>query len=159
MLERGLADDAEPDRRDRDSELAGREISVEMVDRNVREGRGAKTAFADPARRITYAELAEDVARVGSMLARLGLQPEDRFAMFMQDTVDFPVLFWGAIRAGINIIHINTELRLAWRQGLLNGLAHGETEIVPYKVLRDAVDSVQKVVSARLRLFNGLTET
>lgn len=65
----------------------------------------------------------------------------------------------GAIRAGINIIHINTELRLAWRQGLLNGLAHGDTEIVPYKVLRDAVDSVQKVVSARLRLFNGLTET
>jgi len=84
--------------------------AVDMVDRNVREGRGAKVAFADPARRITYAELAEDVARVGPMLVRLGLQREDRFAMIMQDTVDFPVLFWGAIRVGIIPIPLNTLL-------------------------------------------------
>src|SRR5215475_5798900 len=84
--------------------------AVDMVDRNVREGRGAKLAFADPARRITYAELAEDVARVGPMLARLGLQREDRFAMIMQDTVEFPVLFWGAIRAGVIPIPLNTLL-------------------------------------------------
>ena len=84
--------------------------AVDMVDRNVSEGRGAKVAFADPARRISYAELAEDVARVGPMLARLGLQREDRFAMIMQDTVDFPVLFWGAIRAGIIPIPLNTLL-------------------------------------------------
>jgi 4-hydroxybenzoate-CoA ligase len=84
--------------------------AVDMVDRNVREGRGAKIAFADPARRITYAELAEDVARVGPMLARLGLQREDRFAMIMQDTVEFPVLFFGAIRAGIIPIPLNTLL-------------------------------------------------
>ncbi|MBV8791649.1 MAG: AMP-binding protein, partial [Pseudolabrys sp.] len=82
--------------------------AVDLVDRNVREGRGAKVAFADPARRVTYAELAEDVARVGPMLARLGLQREDRFAMIMQDTVDFPVLFFGAIRAGIIPIPLNT---------------------------------------------------
>ncbi len=84
--------------------------AVDMVDRNVREGRGAKIAFADPARRLTYAELAEDVARVGPMLARLGLQREDRFAMIMQDTVEFPVLFFGAIRAGIIPIPLNTLL-------------------------------------------------
>jgi 4-hydroxybenzoate-CoA ligase len=84
--------------------------AVDLVDRNVREGRGAKLAFADPARRITYAELAEDVARVGPMLARLGLQREDRFAMIMQDTVEFPVLFFGAIRAGIIPIPLNTLL-------------------------------------------------
>jgi hypothetical protein len=33
--------------------------AVDMVDRNVAEGRGAKLAFSDPARRITYGELAE----------------------------------------------------------------------------------------------------
>src|SRR5262249_50405299 len=55
-------------------------------------------------------ELAEDVARVGPMLARLGLQREDRFAMIMQDTVEFPVLFWGAIRAGVIPIPLNTLL-------------------------------------------------
>lgn len=84
--------------------------AVDMVDRNVAEGRGGKPAFIDPARRLTYGELADAVARVGPMLARLGLQREDRIAMIMLDTVDFPVLFWGAIRAGIIPIPLNTLL-------------------------------------------------
>jgi fructose-bisphosphate aldolase class II len=54
----------------------------------------------------------------------------------------------------VNIIHINTELRLAWRQGLEDGLAQHKTEIAPYKILPVAVTSVQKVVSSRLKLFN-----
>ena len=54
--------------------------------------------------------MADAVARVGPMLARLGLQREDRIAMIMLDTVDFPVLFWGAIRAGIIPIPLNTLL-------------------------------------------------
>src|SRR5712672_3509572 len=81
-----------------------------MVDRNVAEGRGGKTAFIDPTRRITYGELADDCARVAPMLARLGLAREERIAMMMLDTVDFPVLFWGAIRAGIIPIPLNTLL-------------------------------------------------
>ncbi len=84
--------------------------AVDMVDRNVAEGRAAKPAFIDPARRMSYGELADAVARVGPMLARLGLQREDRFAMIMLDTVDFPVLFWGAIRAGFIPIPLNTLL-------------------------------------------------
>ncbi len=97
--------------------------AVDLVDRNVREGRGTKLAFADPARRITYAELAEDVARVGPMLARLGLQREDRFAMIMQDTVEFPVLFFGAIRAGIIPIPLNTLLPVEQFRYILQELA------------------------------------
>jgi fructose-bisphosphate aldolase class II len=60
-----------------------------------------------------------------------------------------------AIAAGINIVHINTELRVAWRQGLEQGLAKHPGEVVPYKILPSAVDSVKQVVSSRLRLFNG----
>jgi 4-hydroxybenzoate-CoA ligase len=84
--------------------------AIDMVDRNVAEGRGAKTAFIDPSRRITYGELADGCARVAPMLARLSLVREDRIAMMMLDTVDFPVLFWGSIRAGIVPVPLNTLL-------------------------------------------------
>ena len=59
-----------------------------------------------------------------------------------------------AIAAGINIVHINTELRVAWRQGLEEGLAKKPDEVVPYKILPAAVDAVKEVVASRLRLFN-----
>ena len=71
--------------------------AVDMVDRNVAEGRGGKTAFIDPSRRLTYSELADGVARVGPMLGRLGLRREDRVAMIMLDTVDFPVASFSAL--------------------------------------------------------------
>jgi len=62
--------------------------------------------------------------------------------------------FREAIAAGINIIHINTELRLAWRNGLEDALAKKPHEIVPYKLLPAAEESVKQVVLARLQLFN-----
>lgn len=60
-----------------------------------------------------------------------------------------------AIAAGINIVHINTELRVAWRRGLEEGLAKNPEEVVPYKILPPAVEAVKEVVASRLRLFNG----
>lgn len=59
-----------------------------------------------------------------------------------------------AIAAGINIVHINTELRVAWRRGLEQGLAKMPEEVVPYKILPPAVEAVKQVVLSRLRLFN-----
>jgi hypothetical protein len=67
--------------------------AVDMVDRNVAQGRSGKVAFIDPTRKLTYGELAEQSARVGPMLARLGLRREDRVAMMALDTVDFPMLY------------------------------------------------------------------
>jgi fructose-bisphosphate aldolase class II len=59
-----------------------------------------------------------------------------------------------AIAAGINIIHINTELRVAWRRSLQDGMAREPNEVVPYRILLPVVDSVKQVVSSRLQLFN-----
>jgi fructose-bisphosphate aldolase class II len=59
-----------------------------------------------------------------------------------------------AISAGINMIHINTELRVAWRRGLDNALAKDEDEVVPYRILPGAVEAAQRVVASRLSLFN-----
>ena len=62
--------------------------------------------------------------------------------------------FLDAIEAGITIVHINTELRVAWRRGLESALAKRPDDVVPYKLLPDVVESVKQVVYARLRLFN-----
>ena len=62
--------------------------------------------------------------------------------------------FRRAIAAGINIIHVSTELRVAWRRSLEGSLAARPNEVVPYKILRPVVDSVAEVVDSRLRLFN-----
>ena len=64
-----------------------------------------------------------------------------------------------AIAAGINIIHINTELRVAWRRGLEDAFAKNPREVVPYKLLPVAEESIKQVVLARLRLFNHQTQT
>jgi fructose-bisphosphate aldolase class II len=60
-----------------------------------------------------------------------------------------------AIAAGINMVHINTELRVAWRHGLEEALVKQPTEVVPYKILPFAVESVKQVARSRLKLFNG----
>jgi Fructose/tagatose bisphosphate aldolase len=60
-----------------------------------------------------------------------------------------------AIAAGINVIHINTELRVGWRQSLEDSLAGKRNEVVPYRILAPVVDSVKQVVSSRLTLFNA----
>jgi fructose-bisphosphate aldolase, class II len=59
-----------------------------------------------------------------------------------------------AIAAGNNIVHINTELRVAWRQGLERGLADQPQQVVPYKILPFAVESIKQVVRSRLEFFN-----
>jgi fructose-bisphosphate aldolase class II len=58
-----------------------------------------------------------------------------------------------AIAAGINIVHINTELRVAWRRGMEGCLAAHPEELVPYKILPFAVEAVKQVVVSRLKLF------
>src|SRR6516162_140734 len=94
--------------------------AVDFVDRNVAEGRGDKTAFSYPARNLTYGELRDAAARIAPMLARMGIEPENRIALVLLDTVDFPVLFWGAIRAGIVPVLVNTRLTVDQYRYLLD---------------------------------------
>jgi len=62
--------------------------------------------------------------------------------------------FLRAIDAGISIIHINTELRIAYKAGIEEGLK--SNEIAPYKFLAKGVEEMKKVVKNRLKLFNKL---
>src|SRR5579862_2330327 len=81
-----------------------------FVDRHVREGRGDRLAFVDPWRSLSYAELAQSSARFAAGLRAAGVEREQRVALVMLDTVDFPVAFWGALRAGVVPVPINTLL-------------------------------------------------
>lgn len=61
-----------------------------------------------------------------------------------------------AIDAGVNIIHISTEMRRAWRESLDVALKEKPDEIAPYHIMSPVVEAVARVVESRLRLFNGL---
>jgi 4-hydroxybenzoate-CoA ligase len=82
----------------------------DFVDANVARGLADKVAFVDPDRSLTYGELQARTFRFAAGLRRLGLRPEDRIALLAYDTIDYPVVFWGAIRAGIVVVPLNTLL-------------------------------------------------
>jgi 4-hydroxybenzoate-CoA ligase len=92
-------------------QMSGNGNAVEyFVDRHEREGRGAATVFRDLWRSLSYAELATATRRFGGALRAAGVGREHRVALLVLDTVDFPVAFWGAIRAGVVPVPINTLL-------------------------------------------------
>jgi len=64
--------------------------------------------------------------------------------------------FTNAIAAGISIVHINSEIRLAFKEALELSIKNNPTEITPAKILQPAVDAIEKVVEARLKLFSGI---
>ena len=84
--------------------------ALEFVDANLVRGRGEKVAFIDAAGRYTYRELAERVNRAGNALRTLGAGMETRVLMCMTDGIDFPALFFGAMKAGCVPVPVNTLL-------------------------------------------------
>ena len=64
--------------------------------------------------------------------------------------------FLKAIEAGVSIIHINTEIRLIWKEELRKSLEKNMAEAAPYKLLKPVEESVHKLVSERLKLFSRL---
>jgi fructose-bisphosphate aldolase, class II len=56
----------------------------------------------------------------------------------------------------MNIVHISTELRLAWRRGLEAAFAAEPDNLVAYQLFRKAGEAMEEVVSKRLNLFSGV---
>src|SRR5947207_4860919 len=81
-----------------------------FIERHLREGRGERLAFTDLWRSLSYAQLSDASARFAAGLAKAGIERERRIALLMLDTIDFPIAFWGALRAGIVPVPINTLL-------------------------------------------------
>jgi fructose-bisphosphate aldolase, class II len=81
------------------------------------------------------------------------------------DVVEVPLVLHGAsgntdedisaaIEAGIRIVHINTELRQAYKKGIEKGMS--TDELAPYKFMAEGVEEMKKIVTAKLKLFNKL---
>ncbi|MBI5003686.1 class II fructose-bisphosphate aldolase [Candidatus Kaiserbacteria bacterium] len=63
-----------------------------------------------------------------------------------------------AAKAGCSIIHINTDIRVAYRKGIEAALAANADEIAPYKFLAEGTKAVQDMTTKYLRLFAGIQE-
>ncbi|MFA7192321.1 MAG: class II fructose-bisphosphate aldolase [Candidatus Paceibacterota bacterium] len=64
--------------------------------------------------------------------------------------------FIECIKNGIDIVHINTEIRVAYKEALEKSLKDHPEEVAPYKYLPEAVEAVERVVYDRLKLFSGI---
>ena len=100
-----------------DDSPGAREIGFSVPDRynasailfdNLAAGRGERVAVTGPGGTRTYRELCADAARLGNALLSLGCRRGDRVLLFLDDTPAYPAAFFGAIRAGLVPLLINT---------------------------------------------------
>ena len=88
-------------------------VAVPFIDRHLGEARGDMTAiiFDDTGETVSYGQLAERVNRCGNLLRSLAGEPAGRALMVVKDCPEFFYLFWGAIKAGLIPVPLNTLLR------------------------------------------------
>ena len=91
-----------------------------FVDRHLNEGRGEKVAVEAGEIEISYRQLAERVNRTGNLFRQLGVRIEERVALLLLDTPEFAYCFFGAIKIGAVAVPINTLLKPADYEFILN---------------------------------------
>ena len=64
--------------------------------------------------------------------------------------------FTNAIMAGVSIVHINSEIRFAWKEAVKKFIMEYPDEINPTKILKESVLTIEQIVEARLKLFNNI---
>ena len=79
-----------------------------LIERNG--GRAGKTAFIDDYGTLSYGDLAGRVRRTAAALQAAGVRREERVLLLMHDCADWPVVFLGALYAGVVPVAVNTLL-------------------------------------------------
>lgn len=85
----------------------------------------------------------------------------------IKDAVKIPMVLHGAsgnsaedikaaITAGMSVVHINTEIRVAFRQALVKSLQDNPDEVAPYKYMKEPVKAVEAVIEEKLKLFSNI---
>ena len=107
-------------------------VAVPFIDRHPDEGRGAKIAVrATDGQDVSYDQLADKVNRCGNALLGLGLAQGARVLMVVKDCPEFFYLFWGAIKAGLVPVPLNTLLRAADYQYIITDAEAGAVTYSP----------------------------
>ena len=106
---------------------------------------------------------------VGSLHGMFENSPDPRLDVqrigFIKKAVKIPLVLHGgsgvrdedflaAIKAGISVVHVSTEIRLVWRKSLEKSLGAQLNEVAPHKIMKPVLDDMEKIVENRLRLFN-----
>jgi benzoate-CoA ligase family protein len=88
-------------------------VAVPLIDQHLDKARGGMTAivFDDTGETVSYGQLAERVNRCGNLLKSLAGESEGRVLMVVKDCPEFFYVFWGAIKAGLIPVPLNTLLR------------------------------------------------
>jgi benzoate-CoA ligase len=123
-------------------------VASHLVDRNVQEGRGGKIAIECGNERVSYQQLLERTNRVGNVLRRLHVQPEQRVALLLLDTPEFLYSFLGAIKIGAVAVPVNTLLRSQDYEHILN-----DTRAQVVLVSEDLLPQLQSIPRERLKFL------
>jgi 4-hydroxybenzoate-CoA ligase len=81
-----------------------------FIDRNIREGRGSKTAVYTQIRNYTYNDLEKMINKTSNALKDLGVRVDDRVMLIMNDVPQFYAIFYGAIKMGAIPVPVNTMM-------------------------------------------------
>ena len=122
-------------------------VATYLVDRNLKEGRGGKTALLHEGKATSYQDVLQEVNRFGNALRSLNVEMEDRVALLLLDSPEFVAAFFGAIKIGAGPIPMNTMLRPVDYEYMLQDsrakvLVVHEALWEPLRALRDGEDAV-----------------
>lgn len=126
-------------------------LAEDFIERNISDGLGDKAAFIDPLRTLTYSDIKNASCQMANALVGMGIRRETRVAMLMLDTVDWPIVFFGAIRAGVIPVALNTLLVAKQYEFMLSD-SRAEVLFVSSELydivapILDTIDSLKKVV-------------
>lgn len=129
------------------------------------------TTVADAKKFVTESGVDLFAPAVGNIHGMLKDVPDPRLNIErikeISDATGLPLVLHGAsgnskedvqdaIKNGVAIVHINTEVRVAFKEGLTDGLEDNPNEVAPYKYLKEGTEAMKKVVREKLEMFNFL---
>jgi benzoate-CoA ligase len=127
--------------------------AFDLLESNLRAGRASKLAYIDDDGTHTYGELTTRVKQFAHALGRLGIEPEHRVLVCLQDSIDFPVAFLGCIWAGVIPVAVNTGLKTTdykylLEDSLARALVVAESLLPQFEPILTSVPGLRHVITS-----------